>query len=290
MAIKLDQNNIYLCPLGSYSSKEEFLLALGYSKSWIKKFLSRKILEQSISKELFISSDLINKFSINPNYIGIDVDILHEDDHFIVLNKPSEVHGHPLHYEDKNNLLSFLRYKNKGKFLDINMDKQERGLLYRLDFETSGVLVYVKNQLLFNELFNNRENRIVAKNYLAVVQGETPEEATLINLITGSDKKGSVMKVVEEGQRAELRFEKIKYCPDKNLSLIKIYLKTGLRHQIRVQLSHFGFPLLGDVKYGGKRSTRIFLHAYEYMINLNSFEDLGGEINFQAPRPLEFDI
>lgn len=283
-----EADEIALCPLGELTSLEKFLLELGLSKSKIKKYLPRKALDKLMKNEMKLPSELLNNDSINPYYLGPPCDILFEDKRFVVLNKPSNVHGHPLNYSDRQNLLSFLRSQDKGKYLQVNPDKQERGLLYRLDYETSGVLVYVKEQSLYDELFNNRETRIVEKAYLALVHGKTEKEKSLVNHLKGSEKKGS--KVIEDpsGQLAELSYKTLNYDQEKDLSLVKVFLKTGLRHQIRVQMSEHGHPLLGDVKYGGKEADRLYLHAYEYTVDLNDEKGVGGQLKFQAPCDFTF--
>ena len=266
MDIKSGHSKILLSPLLKYSCVEEWLIDIGLSKSWIKKKLTKKELQKKIKKNPGFSSDLLNKNMIGPIYNGPEIEILHEDDLFLVIEKPSKVHGHALEYSDDNNILSFFRSINKGNLLAINNEKAERGLLYRLDFDTSGVLVYVKNESIFQEIFEKRNNLITTKKYLAFVHGKTMEGAHLKDFLIGSESKGSKMKVSDEGQEANLSFITKKYDSQRDLSLIEIDLRTGLRHQIRIQLAHSGHPLLGDVKYGGQKASRLFLHAQRYTI------------------------
>jgi 23S rRNA pseudouridine1911/1915/1917 synthase len=282
MDIKSEPSDIELSPLRKYSNIEDWLIDMGLSKSWIKKKLTKKELKKNVSSLTKFSCDLLNKNMINPHYQGPLVRILHEDDSFLVLEKPAGIHGHPLEYSDKENVLSFIRSINKGKILSVNHEKAERGLLYRLDLETSGVLVYVKENFIFDELFKNRKTLITKKYYLALVKGKTESEVSLQDHIIGSETKGSKMKVDPEGKESELTYKTIKYDSEHNLSLIEVELGTGLRHQIRIQMSHSGHPLHGDVLYGGDEADRIYLHAKKYIINYNK------EIIFESETPESF--
>ncbi len=290
MDIKFNPNNIQVCPLGAGHCFEDWLIHLGLSKSWIKKKMSKKDLKKKIHGEVSLSCDLINKNMINPYYNGKKITILYEDHLFLVLDKPSGTHGHPLNYSDQNNVLSFLRSVNKGNYLLINQKKAERGLLYRLDYETSGVLVYVKDEILFNKLFNDRKTLINQKSYLALVEGKTkgPLPLSLTHYLTGSEKKGSQMIIDENGQYAKLHYQTVSYDDQRKISLIEVSLETGLRHQIRAQLAASGHPLIGDIKYGGRASDRIYLHAKKYSLDLKSINTIKKEIVFEAPLPLEF--
>lgn len=80
---------------------------------------------------------------------------------------------------------------------------------------------------------------------------------------------------------AELEVQKLSFNERTNRSLLQVSLKTGLRHQIRVQLAHLGYPLIGDELYGGESSSRLHLHAYRYQ-----FQYGGKELFFETPPPV----
>jgi 23S rRNA pseudouridine1911/1915/1917 synthase len=282
MDIKSGRSKIQLSPLQKYSCIEEWLIDLGLSKSWIKKKLAKKELQKKLPRIAEFSCDLLNKNMINPVYSGSPINIISQDDQYLVLEKPSGVHGHALEYSDKNNILSFIRSVGWGKLLSINIEKAERGLLFRLDLETSGLLIYIKNQALFDELFENRKILITQKFYLAVVKGKTESQDKLTDYLLGSESKGAKMKIDPNGQQANLSYKTLNYNKQKNYSLIEVCLETGLRHQIRIQLSHAGHPLLGDVKYGGEKADRLYLHAHKYCINLDH------ELVFESEIPISF--
>jgi 23S rRNA pseudouridine1911/1915/1917 synthase len=268
MDIKSEHGKISLSPLREYTHIEEWLIDLGLSKSWIKKKLTKKELQKKLPRECHFAYDLLNRNMINPHYDGPMINIIFEDETFLVIEKPSGIHGHPLEYSDSSNVLSFIRSINKGKILTINNTKAERGLLYRLDLETSGVLIYIKKQNIFDELFESRKALITKKYYYAVVTGKTPDQQTLEDYLIGTESKGSKMKVAPEGQKANLSYRTKNYSSKLDLSFIEIELETGLRHQIRIQLANSGHPLHGDVKYGGAPADRLYLHAFKYNVDL----------------------
>ena len=118
-----------------------------------------------------------------------------------------------------------------------------------------------------------------SKEYFAVVQGKIADHGRLRHYLGASGPRQRKRRVWDEcsnggclpvnSQLAELSFQRQKYSEEMNLSLVKIILQTGHRHQIRAQLAHLGHPLLGDELYGGPASSRLFLHAHRYVIEFN---------------------
>lgn len=214
---------------------------------------------------LSIPISLSNHSLISPEYTGVDIEVLFEDDKFLVVNKPFGIHGHPLDYKETNTVLNFLRSKLKGQNFDDFCDK-EKGLLYRLDKVTSGVLIFVKSQKDHSIMRENFSSSLKRKEYLAIVSGKLSFDDKVEAYFSSSGRKGERMKVSQavDGQFGSMKVFPLNYDKDKNLSLIKVNLETGLRHQIRAHLSFLGFPILGDTMYGGHQSERVFLHAYRY--------------------------
>lgn len=271
-----------LCFLESYQSVEDALIAVvGVSRSALKKhgmskaFLKKKIFDRS---EIVIPIDIVNHGLISPDYQGPEIKIIFEDEKIIVLDLPYSVHTHPLKYHEKNNCLSFLRSRGHSKILEINRDSHERGLLYRLDYGVSGVLFYAKTNDLYHDLRSNFDLIVYRKKYLAIVHGNIKEEGRLLYFFEPTGRKGEKMKVSDSSfdsdiqRKGILRLKKLKYDSNHDLSLLSVDLETGLRHQIRSQLSFLGHPILGDEFYGGKRDKRIYLHASEYFIKIGDVE------------------
>lgn len=261
----------------NYSNVEKAIQdILKISRNQIKKSsLSKSFLTKEAQKGqiLDLPEDIVNHHMINPCYDGPEVKILHEDELFIVFDKPSGIHGHPLSYADTTNCLSALRSKmNNHQLWNINNESPEKGLLYRLDQGTSGVLIYAKEETVWNDLRNNFNLAFKEKIYQAVVKGDWKGPHTLQNTIVSSGKKGHKMKVVDhhDGKMATLEILYSEYFPNKDASLLRVKLLSGVRHQIRVQLAHQGNPIIGDTLYGSAEYDRLMLHAQRYSFEYNS--------------------
>jgi len=221
---------------------------------------------------LSLPLNFVNDGEINPEYIGPFIDVIYEDENFLVMDKPANLFVHPLVYDEKNNCLSFLRNYRPAS-LKVNIKNYDRGLLYRLDFETSGVLVYVKIEEAYQYL---REYfRIIAKKktYQCLVEGECKLKGSFTHYFSSKDLKGKRVIVSDnesKGDKGELSLKSLSYNTMTNTTLMEVDLKTGLRHQIRAQLAHLGYPLRGDVFYGGKEASRIYLHALNYQFEFEN--------------------
>ena len=234
----------------------------------IKKYFSSKQQQKPVKFRDFISLplNLVNHLKINPIYQGPEVKILLENRHFIVIHKPPGVHCHPHCYEDKDTILNFLVTKNKWDILNTNIQNYDRGLLYPLDYETSGVLLLARDEENFQLMRDNFSHLMKRKFYWVIVEGDFSKEGKWTHYFRPTGPKGLKQKVshhdVEFGQEGTLSVFKV-MCT-RNKSLLLVHLKTGLRHQIRAQLSFLGFPILGDELYGGRQAERLFLHALRY--------------------------
>jgi 23S rRNA pseudouridine1911/1915/1917 synthase len=250
------------------SLKEGLQECLGSSGQLLKKHFSSKELARPLKAHdlIRLPLDLVNHLQINPSYEGSRAVILHETDDFIAVHKPAAIHSHPLCYSDKNTVLNFLAAQGKWEALRVNKSSYDRGLLFRLDFETSGVLVLAKTESFFGQIRNNFQKAIKRKLYWTIVEGEFNQEGEWTHYFRASGVKGAKQKVSldshESAQEGSLSVRKILSSQGKSLLLVN--LDSGLRHQIRAQLSSLGFPILGDELYGGAKSSRLFLHAWRY--------------------------
>lgn len=259
---------------------EDFLKHLGLSKNQYKKAGLKKGLSFKKGKELSLPCDVLRNGLINPVFSCDPVTILFEDENFLALSKPSNMHGHPQSFGETNTVLNFLQ--SMGRNPDFG--GPERGLLYRLDKETSGVLVAAKNESTYFEIREEFNAFAKEKIYLAIVQGKLEDSGEIRHHLAASGQKGSKQKESEDGKEAILEINNTQYSSEHDCSLVEVSLKTGLRHQIRAQLSLLGHPILGDTLYGGKESERLFLHALRY-----SFDWEGQKKVFLDNEPLLFD-
>jgi len=260
-----------LCWMGETQSFESILIELGHSKQKIKKIgLSKKERARLIrhKSEVTLPNALHNIGIINPTYSAKELPIiLEEKEAFLALHKPSGIHIHPLSYNESDNLLSFLREKGHYRYLQNFSSSSiwDGGLLFRLDFETSGLVLLTSSQDEYNNARNNQLD-IRLKEYLVVVEGcyKGPEGVVKHYLST------SGRKVVEDKTKGSESHIEIQILESNELqSLLRVKLKEGRRHQIRIQLSLIGFPIWGDHLYGAlENSQGLFgLHCYHYQLS-----------------------
>tara|TARA_R110000868_G_scaffold175888_8_gene413144 strand:- start:499 stop:1392 length:894 start_codon:yes stop_codon:yes gene_type:complete len=256
-----------LCPLDDWASLGDFLKSLGISKAHQKRQLQSAHLKRKIRSkdEMTLPLSLLNPSQISPYFNGDQPKILHENDKFLVLHKPAGLHGHALNYEESDNVLSWMRSQGMGNLLHVGAATHERGLLYRLDQATSGVLIYVKQQGLWSELRDNFHKVAHLKRYIAVVD-KIP--AQVGELTCWFDLQGKKVKASLEHRAGMIEgslFIQVVRESESGI-VLAIDLTHGHRHQIRAHLEALGCPIIGDTVYNGKNHQRLCLHAYLYKL------------------------
>lgn len=193
----------------------------------------------------------------------MELDVLFEDNHIIAINKKSS----QLVQGDKTNDEPLSEYVKK--YLKLKYDKPGEvflGVVHRLDRPVSGIVLFAKTSKALsrlNELFRTKN---IQKTYWAIVKNEPKkQEDRLINYLIKNEKTNK-SKAFDEERKGALRSELIYKVVGKtdNYYLLEVLPVTGRHHQIRVQLSHMGCPIKGDLKYGFDRSNKdasIHLHA-----------------------------
>lgn len=187
------------------------------------------------------------------------LDIIFEDEAFLILNKPAGIAVHPsiLHYEDS------LSNGVKFYFDSIGLKRKIRPV-NRLDLNTSGLIVFAKNEYVQECLIRQMNNHIFRKEYIAIVQGHFEQQSGSINLPIARKEKSIIERCVSpNGQEAITDYLVLKEF--ENYSVVKCSLKTGRTHQIRVHMAEVGHPLLGDTLYGVSSHliNRQALHSYK---------------------------
>ena len=171
------------------------------------------------------------------------INIIYEDNHLLVVEKPINV---PVQ-EDSSKDLDFLTIlKDFIKKRDNKPGNVYLGLIHRLDRPVGGIMVFAKTSKCASRMSEQVRNRTFKKTYFAIVEGKVESKATLVDKLL-KDTKNNIVKVDKNGKEAILDYELIEYKDA--LSLVKINLKTGRSHQIRVQFSSRGHALYGDQKY-----------------------------------------
>lgn len=186
--------------------------------------------------------------------------IVHEDEHILVVDKPAGLVVHPAAGNWSGTLLNGLLAHHRGAAL-----LPRAGIVHRLDKDTSGLMVVAKSLEAMTSLVRAIANREVRRVYLALCHGEPTWVHQVIEAPIGRDPISRVrMAVVPGGKPARTDVECL--ARSKAVSALKCRLHTGRTHQIRVHLSHLGFPLVADAIYGGTPAlgmARQALHAVE---------------------------
>ncbi len=208
---------------------------------------------------LLKAKKIIMWYNILGEFMNSNIKVLYEDNHIIVVVKPTNV----LSQEDSTKDLDMLTMVKQ--YIKEKYNKPGNvfvGLVHRLDRMTSGVMVFAKTSKGASRLNEQIRNNNMEKKYYALVEGNTPSKGTLINYLYKNEElvKSFVTDDINKGKRAELQYETQKQ--GKNQSLVDVSLITGRHHQIRVQFAHIGHPLVGDSLYGSKVKQPICLHAY----------------------------
>ena len=179
---------------------------------------------------------------------NIPIDIIWEDENMLVVNKPSGMLTHPTTLETTGTLVNALLYKYGENLSDVNGEFR-RGILHRLDRNTSGMLMIAKNNKTHEYLVEKMKQGEMTKKYLAVVKGVIEEdEFTIDKPIGRNPNQPHKMAIVEGGKES---ISKIKVLERfKDAILIEVHLITGRTHQIRVHLSSIGHPVYNDTLYG----------------------------------------
>jgi 23S rRNA pseudouridine1911/1915/1917 synthase len=187
---------------------------------------------------------------------NIPLEIVFEDDYLIVVNKPAGMVTHPAYGNFTGTLVNALLYYSGGKLSDINGDNTKvsarAGIVHRLDKDTSGLIVTAKDNWTHAKLAKQFSQRTVDREYWAIVWGLFGKNKKgLIDANLGRSKSDrKKIAVIETGKHAVTEYEVIKEYDF--LTLIKLKLRTGRTHQIRVHLHHIGHPVFGDPTYHGR--------------------------------------
>ncbi len=230
---------------------------------------------------------------------AMDLEALFEDEHLIVINKPAGLVVHPAPGHSQGTLVHGLLHHCQGELAGVG-GKLRPGIVHRLDKDTSGALVAAKSDMAHRGLVASFAAGKVDKTYLALVWGAPPRKGTVESGIgrhpvdrKRMSSKGRHTKPAQSSWQVTRRFKA-------GLSLLRVTIKTGRTHQIRVHLSEAGFPVALDATYGGRRQRRStpepvatalneadrqMLHALELGLD---HPITGQRVDIVAPLPSDF--
>ncbi|MCY4010672.1 MAG: RluA family pseudouridine synthase [Candidatus Saccharibacteria bacterium] len=195
---------------------------------------------------------------------SLKLNILYEDPHLLVINKPSGVIVYSRNrYSNEPSIASSLRTHWQWPALTIDSLQSEyrAGIAHRLDRATSGLLICGRTKDIVNSLQQQFTQRLIEKNYICLVESNTklPKQGLIDKPIDRQKSNRNRFKVSQQGKEAQTVFkikEKFPHC-----LLLEIQTKTGRTHQIRVHLASINSPIIGDQLYGGQKAKRLMLHA-----------------------------
>ncbi len=226
---------------------------------------------------------------------NIPLEIIHEDEHIIVVNKPPDMVIYPAAGNNSGTLMNALVHKCK-KLSSIGAPLRP-GVVHRLDKNTSGIIVIAKDDKAYYSLVDQFKERQVKKHYLALLYGSFKEDNGEITTPIGrasSDRKKMSTKS-RRGKEAVTQFEVMKRFM--SAALVKIRILTGRTHQIRVHFASIGHPVLGDTTYGKQTTIKLSgktIHLPRQMLHAFSLEikhpATGKTVHFTAPLPEDMEM
>ncbi len=220
----------------------------------------------------------------------VSVEVVYEDEHVIVVEKPAGLVVHPGAGQSRGTLVQGLLACYPE--LAVVGESERPGIVHRLDRGTSGLLVVARTHEAYRSIVGQLAARTATRVYEALAWGGMAEEAGMIEAPIGrSRREPTRMAVSVEGREARTRFEVVaRFTRPEPLTRLRCTLETGRTHQIRVHLAAIGHPVVGDEKYGGARPAlpieRLFLHAGELELE----HPVSGErLHFVSPLPQDLD-
>ena len=190
---------------------------------------------------------------VEPEYIPLEV--LFEDEHLLVVNKPKGMVVHPAAGNYSHTLVNALLHHCKGSLSGIN-GVLRPGIVHRIDKDTSGLLMVAKNDTAHRFLAEQIKEHSFTREYEAVVLGNLKADSGTVNAPIGRHPiKRKQMAVTYKNSKEAVTHYKV-IARYKGFTHIRVRLETGRTHQIRVHMAHLGHPVAGDTVYGGTKNTQ----------------------------------
>jgi 23S rRNA pseudouridine1911/1915/1917 synthase len=215
----------------------------------------------------------------------VDFDVIHSDEHLIVVDKPAGLVVHPGAGRTDGTLVAGLLHRYPD--LEGVGAPGRWGLVHRLDRDTSGVLLVGRTSAAYEKLTSDLTQRRIARVYTTLVHGTFTTQTGTIEAPIGRDPARPTRRaVIPGGKPAVTHYEVLEVFAESGVSLLEVRLETGRTHQIRVHMAAIGNPVVADRLYSTLNQTfrvpRIFLHARRVELEHPGF---GGSVSYEAPLP-----
>lgn len=241
--------------------------------------------------EVELTEDIVEGFAPE----DIPLDIVYEDEFLAVINKPAGMVVHPGAGVPNGTLANAIAFHFKFQIPDSKLEgekasdfesgiKNRIGIVHRLDKDTSGLIVVAKSDEIHEKLSEQFRNREVYKSYVALVHGEIDEENGMIDQPIAREKHNRTKMAVRAHGRNAVSLWSVRERFEK-FTLLKVEIKTGRTHQIRVHLAHLNHPIVGDDLYNAGRDKTVFnLTIRKAIENLGRFFLHAERLSFTHPQ------
>ena len=281
----------YLARLYPNHSRAAFQKAIAAGGCRVNGLLAKPSRRMHVNDLIEVSLPEVADHRIPPEELPLD--ILHEDDSLVVLNKAAGMIVHPGRGNPNGTLAAALQFHFDE--LSDAAGEHRPGIVHRLDRDTTGVIVVAKDNQTHHRLSAQFEARTVGKRYVAIVKGSPQFDSDWIEThVRTHPKQREKMQVCGEGgdARAAATFYEVAERFD-GFSYVNLHPKTGRTHQLRVHMAHLGHPMVADRMYGGGGPLvrdgetlidRQALHARQLTIDHPA---TGESMTFEAPLPAD---
>ncbi|WP_210134199.1 RluA family pseudouridine synthase [Staphylococcus sp. GDY8P98P] len=260
-------------------------------QDWIKEGLVKvngKVIKSNYktksNDKIIVTEKEIVEADIKPE--NLNLNFYYEDDDVAIVYKPKGMVVHPSAGHYTGTLVNGLMYQMKD-LSGINGEIRP-GIVHRIDKDTSGLLMIAKNDVAYRSLVEQLIDKSVTRKYIALVHGNIPHDYGTVDAPIGRNKNDrQSMAVVDDGKDAITHFNVLEHF--NKYTLIECQLETGRTHQIRVHMKYIGYPLVGDPKYGQKKTLDIGGQALHAAVIGFEHPVTQAYIEKTAPLPEEFE-
>ena len=238
----------------------DYLLSYKVNKSFVNHLLNLKKIKLNGSNIIDKNYDIIEGDIIELNIeieeiepYAFDIKVIYEDSHIIIVDKPANILVHS-DGNTNNTLTNAVKH-----YLNKKNEICNAYPIHRLDYETTGIVIFAKNKLMLSYLSVSIEKHELLKKYICLCQNPFSSKQGVINSPIAKDRHSNKQIVVKTGKEAESIYKVIK---NGKISKVEVQIKHGRKHQIRVHMASIGHPIVGDKIYGNNQKESLKLHFW----------------------------